>query len=77
MLSPYLLDYAARISVILLPWAGLPWMIAFTIRALRGRRLALPALFALVVQLVGGINATALIFVLARHRAVAAVLRSG
>ena len=27
MLSPYVLDYAARISVILLPWAALPWLI--------------------------------------------------
>ena len=40
MLSPYSLDYAARISVILLPWAGLPWMLAFVIRALRRRRVA-------------------------------------
>ena len=28
MLSPYFLQYAARISVILLPWAGLPFMLA-------------------------------------------------
>ncbi len=35
MLSPYSLDYAARISVILLPWAALPWLLAFVIRALR------------------------------------------
>ena len=35
MLSPYTLDFAARISVILLPWAGLPWMLALVIRALR------------------------------------------
>jgi len=34
-LSPYVLDYAARISVILLPWAGLPWLIAFLARAIR------------------------------------------
>src|SRR5690606_15657294 len=26
-LSPYVLDYVARISVLLLPWAALPWMI--------------------------------------------------
>ena len=36
MLSPYFLQYAARISVILLPWAGLPFMLAFAIVALRG-----------------------------------------
>ena len=66
MLSPYTLDFAARISVILMPWAGLPWMLALTIRALRARdgrsawRYA--AIFALVVQVVGGVNATALVF---------------
>ncbi len=66
MLTPYTLDFAARISVILLPWAGLPWMLALTIRALRARdgrgawRYA--AIFAIVVQIVGGVNATALVF---------------
>ncbi|MFM7060105.1 MAG: alpha-(1-_3)-arabinofuranosyltransferase family protein [Actinomycetes bacterium] len=62
MLSPYLLDYAARISVILLPWAGLPWMLAFVIRALRRGGWRYPALFALTVQVVGGVNATSLVF---------------
>ena len=38
MLSPYVLDYAARISVILLPWAALPWLIGMAMRAgTRGR----------------------------------------
>jgi arabinofuranan 3-O-arabinosyltransferase len=63
MLSPYLLDYAARISVILLPWAGLPWMVALTARALRRGGWVDGAWFALVVLTVGGINATALIMV--------------
>jgi arabinofuranan 3-O-arabinosyltransferase len=62
MFSPYSLDYAARISVLLLTWAGLGWMIALTIKALRDGRWRYPALFALVVQVVGGVNATALIF---------------
>lgn len=62
MLSPYLLDYAARISVILLPWAGLPWLLAFTIRGLRRGGWRYPALFALTVQVVGSVNATALVF---------------
>ncbi len=35
MLSPYVLDYAARISVLLLPWAALPWMIGVIRKALR------------------------------------------
>jgi arabinofuranan 3-O-arabinosyltransferase len=38
MLSPYALDFSARLSVILLPWAGLPWMLALVIRALREDR---------------------------------------
>ncbi len=72
MLSPYLLDYSARISVILLPWAGLPWLLAFVIHGLADRetetgsgrfgRWRYPALFAVVVQLIGGVNATALVF---------------
>ena len=63
MLSPYLLEYSARISVILLPWAALPWLIALTARALRRGGWRYPALFALVVLTVGGINATALIMI--------------
>ncbi len=63
-LSPYLLLYEARTSAILLPWAGLPWMIALVIRAARAdrRRWRDPALFAVVVALVGGTNATSLLF---------------
>ncbi|MCC5953522.1 MAG: DUF3367 domain-containing protein [Acidimicrobiia bacterium] len=63
MLSPYFLAYAARISVILLPWAALPWLLAFTARALRSGGWRQPALFAFAVLVVGGINATALILV--------------
>jgi arabinofuranan 3-O-arabinosyltransferase len=109
MLSPYLLEYVARISAILLPWAGLPWMVVFAIRGLRFQALHVtqdtadeleertdpavlpavddeewdsseheegnfvhflhglarwryPALFALVVALIGGTNATSLIY---------------
>lgn len=68
MLSPYLLQYAARESVLLSPWAGLPWMVAFTVLTLRRRgasRWRYPALFALVVLAVSGINATAVIYVIA------------
>jgi arabinofuranan 3-O-arabinosyltransferase len=63
MLSPYFLQYAGRISVILLPWAGLPFMVGLTILALRRGGWRMPALFALVVALVSGINATAIIYV--------------
>ncbi len=63
MLSPYFLQYASRISVILLPWSGLPFMLAFTILALRRGGWRWPALFAITVALVSGINATAIIYV--------------
>jgi hypothetical protein len=62
MLSPYSLHYAARISVLLLPWAGLGWMLGLVIRALRRDSWRHPALFALLVQVVGSVNATALLF---------------
>ena len=63
MLSPYALDFSARLSVILLPWAGLPWILALVIRALReDRGWMYPAWFAITVQLIGGVNATALVF---------------
>ena len=62
-LSPYFLAYAARISVILLPFAALPWLIALTARSVRGGGWRYPAWFAFTVLVVGGINATALILV--------------
>jgi len=61
MLSPYVLNYGTRLSVLLLPWAGLPWMIGLTQRAVRSGSWRHPALFAIVVTTVGGVNATALL----------------
>ena len=59
--SPYVLTLAARLSVILLPFAALPWLIAFTVQALRDRRLALPrAVRARRARRSASINATAL-----------------
>ena len=63
MLSPYFLQYAGRISVILLPWSGLPFLVGLTIVALRRGGWREPALFALVVACVSGINATSIIYV--------------
>src|SRR5205807_6158243 len=63
MLSPYFLQYAGRISVILLPWAGLPFLVGLTIVALRRGGWREPALFAFVVALVSGINATSILYV--------------
>ncbi len=63
MFTPYVLQYSGRISVILMPWAGLPWMLAFVVLALRRGGWRFPALFALVVALVSGINASSLLYV--------------
>ena len=63
LLSPYFLQYAGRISVILLPWSGLPWMLAFTVLSLRRPGWRFPALFALAVALTSSINASSIIFV--------------
>ncbi len=63
MLTPYVLQYAGRISVILLPWSGLPWMLAFTILAARRGGWRYPALFGLVMILVSGINASSILYV--------------
>lgn len=60
-LSPYVLHYAARISVLLLPWAALPWLVALAERTLRTRSWRHPAVFALLVATAGGVNATALV----------------
>jgi len=62
-LSPYLLDYSARISVILLPFAGLPWLIGLTVRSVRTGGWRHPALFALVALTIGSVNATSLLLV--------------
>ena len=63
MFTPYVLQYTGRISVILMPWAGLPWMLAFVVLALRKGGWRYPALFALVVALVSGINASSILYV--------------
>ncbi len=63
MFTPYVLQYSGRISVILMPWSGLPWMMAFVVLALRRSGWRYPALFALVVALVSGINASSILYV--------------
>ena len=62
MLSPYSLQYASRLSTLLIAWAALPWMVALVARALRDGGWRYPAVFAIVVQVAGSVNATALIF---------------
>ena len=73
-LSPYMIDYLGRTSAILMPWAalGLDGRVdhhggpAMAVGATRLR-------FAVVVALVGGVNATSILLVLARPRPVARV----
>ncbi len=60
-LSPYQLAFTSGLSVLLLPWAGLPWLVGLTMRAVRDGGWRDPALFALVVLTIGGINASALV----------------
>lgn len=62
-LSPFVLTLAARISVILLPFAGLPWLLALAVRSLRTKGWRHPALFGLTVATVGSVNATAILLV--------------
>jgi arabinofuranan 3-O-arabinosyltransferase len=62
-LSPYLLTLVARLSAILLPFAALPWLVAFTLLTVRTKGWRYPALFALTVATCGSVNATALLLV--------------
>jgi arabinofuranan 3-O-arabinosyltransferase len=62
-LSPYLLTLVARLSGILLPFAALPWLVAFTLLTVRTKGWRYPALFALTVATCGSVNATALLLV--------------
>ena len=73
-LSPYLLPYISRTSLLLLPWAALGWLVGLTVLACRDdptsggapprwQRWRYPAMIALVVATVGSVNATALALV--------------
>ncbi len=63
MLTPYQLAFTARISVILLAWAGLPWLVGLAMRSAKRGGWTDPALFALVVLTIGGVNASSLLLV--------------
>jgi arabinofuranan 3-O-arabinosyltransferase len=63
MFTPYVMQYSGRISVILMPWSALPWMLAFVVLALKRPGWRYPALFALAVALVSGINASSILYV--------------
>ncbi|MEJ7561013.1 MAG: alpha-(1-_3)-arabinofuranosyltransferase family protein, partial [Ilumatobacteraceae bacterium] len=59
-LSPYVLPYVSRTSLMLLPWAGLGWIVALTIRAATRSSWRDAGVLALVIATVGSPNATAL-----------------
>lgn len=63
LLTPYQLAFTARASVLLLPWAGLPWLIGLADRAVKRGGWRDPAWFALVVLGIGAVNASSLILV--------------
>ncbi|CAB4364730.1 unannotated protein [freshwater metagenome] len=58
-LSPYVLPYISRTSVMLLPWAALGWLTLLTMRSVQRGGWRYPALLALVVLTVSSVNATA------------------
>ncbi|MFP3906675.1 MAG: alpha-(1-_3)-arabinofuranosyltransferase family protein [Acidimicrobiales bacterium] len=60
-MTPYVLTHIGRLSGVLLPYVGLPWMLALTVLSIRSQRWRHPALFALLVTTVGSINLTALV----------------
>jgi len=62
-LTPYQLAFTGRTSVLLLPWAALPWLVGLTIRATRTRTWRAPATLGLVLVLVGGTSAASLLLV--------------
>jgi arabinofuranan 3-O-arabinosyltransferase len=59
MLSPYVLPYISRTSVMLLPWAAVGWLVALVVLIAREGRWRDVGWFALVVATVGGVNVTA------------------
>ena len=63
LLTPYQLAFTARISVLLLPWAALPWIVGLTMQATRRGGWRDPAVIALIVLTIGGVNASALVLV--------------
>ncbi len=63
MLSPFVVDDIARTSAVVMPWAALGWLMYFTVLAVRKGGWRYPALFAVVVALVGGVNATSILLV--------------
>jgi arabinofuranan 3-O-arabinosyltransferase len=64
MLTPYQLAFTARISVLLLAWAALPWIVGLTMRAVQRGGWLYPAALALVIMSAGSVNASSMLFML-------------
>jgi arabinofuranan 3-O-arabinosyltransferase len=62
-MAPYQLAFTARISALLLPWAGLGWIVGLAHRSVRRRGWRDAAACALVVLAVGTVNGSSLAFV--------------
>lgn len=62
-LSPYVLPYISRTSVLLPPWAGLGWLVGLTALAARRRLLPYLGAIGLLIATIGGINATAMVMI--------------
>ena len=62
-LTPYLVPYVSRTSAMLLPWAGLGWIVGLTAAAATRTKWRHAALVALVIATVGAVNATAIMMV--------------
>ena len=62
-LTPYLIPYVSRTSAMLLPWAGLGWIVGLTAAAATRTKWRHAALVALVIVTVGAVNATALMMI--------------
>lgn len=63
-LTPYQLAFTARFSVLLLPWAALPWLVHLTRRSLAERSWHAPLAFGLVASTAGSVNASSLLLVM-------------
>jgi arabinofuranan 3-O-arabinosyltransferase len=61
--SPYVVQFASIYSGFLTFWAVLPWWVGFAVLGLRTRSWKYPALFAISVQLVAALNATAFVLI--------------